>query len=84
MLQIAHYVFTQSVHCVLFYRLCSISHITDCLTYCVPNITLQIVQYLLKAGSRTDLCQTCSGQSPLFAAINTDYTEAVDLLIKAG
>jgi len=39
---------------------------------------------LLEAGSKTDVCESKSRQSPLYLAISLQLVEAVQLLIKAG
>lgn len=45
---------------------------------------LQIIRLLLAAGSETDVCEAKSHQSPLFAAVSQQFTEAVNMLIEAG
>ena len=45
---------------------------------------IQVIDLLLKAGSRTDVVERVKGQSPLFAAIRAGYAEAVSRLIDAG
>jgi len=39
---------------------------------------------LLEAGSKTDVCESKSRQSPLYVAVQHQLVEAVQLLINAG
>ena len=44
----------------------------------------QILQVLIKAGSRLDDKDNVTGSTPLMAAVQTQHTEAVRLLVAAG
>lgn len=44
----------------------------------------EIVRLLLEAGSETDVCESKSGQSPLFVAVQQQLVDAIQLLINAG
>ena len=42
------------------------------------------MRLLLEAGSKTDVCESKSRQSPLYVAVQHQLVEAVQLLINAG
>ena len=55
-----------------------------CKFFFISFCVFQIVSQLLEAGSLVDERESEHEQSPLFAAMKNDYTEAVELLIKYG
>lgn len=54
------------------------------LHYCCMRNNLEGVKALLLAGATTDLKDMRSGRTPLFHALDNNYTTIVQTLLKAG